>query len=325
MESLALLQLLADGEFHSGEELGRQLGISRAAIWKQVQRLEQETALEVESAKGRGYRIAGAVELLETGRIIAALQPTTATLLSHLEHHNAIDSTNQRALSLAQQNPDASGVVVTAEYQSAGRGRRGRGWVSPFARNLYCSVLWRFDTGASALEGLSLAVGVAVVRSLASLGVEGVRLKWPNDVIWRGRKLAGILVEMTGDPAGSVQAVIGVGINVDMRAASAESIGQPWVDTNEIAGTAVSRNALLSALLDELLPLLASYHERRFAAWRQEWEELDDLRDSAVRVQAGEVEQAGIARGVSPQGALLLDVDGELRSVFGGEISLRAQ
>lgn len=326
MESLPILNLLADGDFHSGEELGRVLGISRAAVWKQIQRLEQETSLEVSSVRGRGYRLVRPLELLSADIIRAQLRPQSLALLAQLECHLCQDSTNEWALRQAQQDQALSGLVVTAECQRAGRGRRGRSWVSPFGRNLYCSVLWRFDEGAAALEGLSLAVGIALANGLDKVGVPGVQLKWPNDLVWQGRKLAGILVEMTGDPAGQVQAVVGFGINVGMGAtAAAATIDQPWVDVEEVAGKTISRNRLLGAVLDELLPLLADYQTERFGPWRGQWSARDALCDRRVRVIMGNTELSGTARGVSAQGALLVDAAGERHTIYGGEISLRPE
>jgi BirA family biotin operon repressor/biotin-[acetyl-CoA-carboxylase] ligase len=326
MESLPILKLLADGELHSGEELGGALGVSRAAVWKQVQRLEQETALEVGSIRGRGYQLVQPLELLDADTIQAQLAPGALNLLAQLECHPCLDSTNEWALRLAQQNEALSGLVVTAECQRAGRGRRGRSWVSPFGRNLYCSVLWRFEEGAAALEGLSLAVGLALANALDTVGVAGVQLKWPNDLVWQGRKLAGILVEMTGDPSGQVQAVVGFGINIGMRStAAAAAIDQPWVDVEEIAGATISRNRLLGAALDELLPLLADYHTQRFTPWHGQWSARDALRDQRVRVMMGNTELCGTARGVSAQGALLVDAAGERHTIYGGEISLRPE
>ena len=188
-----LLRAIADGEFHSGEELARLLGVSRTAVWKQLQKIQAQTGLELESVKGRGYRLAQPLELLDSDRVLAGLAAPVRNLLAQFEVYEEIDSTNRLALLRALES-GCRGHVIVAERQTAGRGRRGRQWISPFGRNIYCSTIWEFDGGAAALEGLSLAVGVAVASALTDVGVRGVGLKWPNDVVGGGRKLAGILL-----------------------------------------------------------------------------------------------------------------------------------
>ena len=211
-----------------------------------------------------------------------------------------------------------------AEQQSAGRGRRGRQWVSPFASNLYLSLLWEFEQGAAALEGLSLAVGVAAVRALTACGVSGVALKWPNDVLAAGRKLGGILIEISGDATGSCQVVIGIGINVAMPEDAGQSIDQAWTDVRTLAGgKAPGRSVLLAALLDELLPLAAQFQEGGFPAWRDAWMALDAYADTPVVLDTGATQLAGIARGVDDRGGLNLETTVGAQTVYGGEISMR--
>jgi len=206
------------------------------------------------------------------------LSPVAADLLSRLLLLETVDSTNAEAMRQLESGA-ASGLVCTAEQQSAGRGRRGRTWVSPFARNLYVSLTWQYHQGAAALEGLSLAVGVAVARALTASGMPPVQLKWPNDIICGTAKLGGVLLEMTGDAAGSCQVVVGVGLTVSMPGSAATDIDQSWTDIETLSkGEHPGRNALLAALLNALLPLLASFEQRGFAPWRDEWPALDRLR-----------------------------------------------
>ena len=253
MSRSILLPLLADGEFRSGQDLAEALGVSRTAVWKQVNKLASETGLVIDSVKGRGYRIPGGIELLDAEQVTAALQPLASRLLTSLVLLESVDSTNAEALRRAEAG-DSSGLVCSAEQQTAGRGRRGRQWVSPFASNLYLSLLRKFDQGAAALEGLSLAVGVAVARALEAAGMPAVQLKWPNDILFDGAKLGGVLLEMIGDAAGPCKVVIGVGLNVVMPAEAARGIDQDWTDIRSVAGSAhPRRNALLAALLNELV------------------------------------------------------------------------
>ena len=326
MPKTVLLPLLADGEFRSGQDLATALGVSRTAIWKQLNKL-QALGLAIESVKGRGYRIPGGIELLEEPRIRAALNAEGAGLLNQLMVDEVVDSTNAEAMRAIAEGA-GGGVVCTAEQQSAGRGRRGRNWVSPFARNLYFSIIGEFTQGAAALEGLSLAVGVAVVRALEKSSIPGVKLKWPNDVLFEGAKLGGILLEMVGDAAGSCQVVVGVGLNVAMPAAVAAPIEQQWTDVSTLAAVAdvvsPGRNELLAALLNELLPLIDRFETEGFAVWRQAWQALDAHAGKPVVLTSGSQQLAGISRGVNDRGALQLETSLGVQSIFGGEMSLRA-
>lgn len=315
-----VVNLLADGEVHSGEELGQALGVSRTAVWKQLKKLE-DLGIRLRSVKGRGYQLEKGVELLESPLIRKHMSATALRLLGELDVCGSIDSTNTRALERAKSG-EARGLVCLAEHQTAGRGRRGRQWVSPYGRNVYLSLVWEFSTGAAAMEGLSLAVGVAMVRALGANGVEGVQLKWPNDVLWQEKKLAGVLLEMTGDAAGLCQVVIGIGVNVGMLASEAEAIDQEWVSLNAINGE-VSRNKLVADLLNSLLPLLVNYQQDGFGSLRKEWEQLDCFGDREVEIRVGDKVTYGQVTGVSDTGALRLKTaDGE-KLIYGGEASLR--
>ena len=322
MPKTILLPLLADGEFRSGQDLADALGVSRTAVWKQLKKLG-ELGLQIESVKGRGYRIPGGIEMLEDAKIRSSLRPEAAGLLSALEVLETVGSTNAEAMHRAEQGA-AAGLVCTAEQQTAGRGRRGRQWVSPFASNLYLSLVWEFNQGAAALEGLSLAVGVAVARALAACGIPPVQLKWPNDVLFEGSKLGGILLEMIGDAAGACQVVVGVGLNVSMPQASGSAIDQAWTDIDTISGHEhPGRNALLAAMLNELLPLVAGFEDRGFAGWRNDWQALDGFAGANVVLNTGAQQFAGVARGVNERGALQLETTTGVQSVYGGEISMR--
>ncbi len=316
-----LLAILADGQFHSGEELGQRLGVSRSAVWKQLKKLQ---ALELDhySVKGRGYRIPGGLNLLNTELFRQQLLPAVAAALQSIDLQLSTDSTNRQAMAAIQQGK-RHGALYLAERQTAGRGRRGRVWVSPFARNLYFSLTWTFTDGAAALEGLSLAVGLAIARGLEASGLSGVRLKWPNDVLLDGHKLAGILLEVTGDAAGLCQVVIGVGVNVSMPAGAAESIDQPWTDAERVLGQALDRNRLLALIINQLLPMLEQFSKRGFAPFRDDWLCRDAFADQPICLQTQSLTIDGIERGVDDNGALLIETAQGLRAFHGGELSLR--
>lgn len=319
-----ILNVLADGQFHSGQELGAKLGVSRAAVWKQAQKL-QAFGLQVHSVKGRGYRLAGELELLSAQEIAAQLDSEAHQLLSQLDIHRVIDSTNTEAVRQVR----ASGYVCLAEYQAAGRGRRGRTWISAFGKNIYLSVVWIFAGGAAELEGLSLAVGVAIAETLTDIGIEDIQLKWPNDVLWQGKKLAGILLEMTGDPAGECQVVIGIGINLQLPSQIAAQIDQPWTDLQSIIRQSgnmdieIKRNILIARLLSKLLPLLHSFGKDRFLAYRERWESLHAFSGLDVRLRTANTVINGRIKGVTETGALRVDTATGEEIFYGGEISVR--
>lgn len=323
--NLSLVTRLADGQYHSGQVLADTLGVSRTAVWKQLNRLQEDLGLPVESLKGRGYRIPGGVDLLDEARVRESLSAPTRQLLGELLIEPALDSTNAEALRRLAAG-SGPGFCCSAELQTAGRGRRGRPWVSPFARNLYLSLTWEYEGGAAALEGLSLAVGVAAVRALEQLGASGLQLKWPNDLLYQGAKLGGVLLEMVGDAAGRCQVVVGVGINVHMpEAVAVSSIDQSWTDLRRTVGDGLpGRNRLLAVLLDHLLPLLGGFGAAGFAPWRDAWMALDAFADTPVVISSGAFHKGGIARGVDDRGALQLETSLGLQPIYGGEISLRA-
>jgi BirA family biotin operon repressor/biotin-[acetyl-CoA-carboxylase] ligase len=324
MPKTILLPLLSDGEFRSGQDLADALGVSRTAVWKQLNRLS-ELGIEVESIKGQGYRIPDGLDLLDEPSVRAALSAQASSLLGEFALLETVDSTNAEAMRRLEAGAAATGMLCTAEQQSAGRGRRGRDWVSPFGRNLYLSLVWEFSQGAAALEGLSLAVGVAVARALRSLDLPDVALKWPNDILFNGSKLGGVLLEMTGDAAGQCQVIIGVGLNVHMPQAAAQGIDQSWTDIHSLtAGETPGRSELLAALLNELLPLVAGFEACGFGPWQEPWQCLDALADEQVILISGDDKVAGVARGVDQRGALQLETGSGTRAIYGGEVSLRA-
>ena len=316
-----ILKILENGEFHSGESLGRQLSVSRTAIWKQLQKLEA-LGLPLESLKGVGYRLPDSFELLSKIAIIKHIVERHSEVPSELEIFHSIDSTNRYARERAEQD-DISGAVVLAENQTAGRGRRGKTWVSPFGANIYMSLVWDFDQGAESLQGLSLAVGVGVRRALADLGLQDVQLKWPNDIYIEGKKLGGILLEMIGDPNGRCTVIIGIGLNVSMPSRAAEKIDQAWTDIESHAPLPISRNELTAILIVKLFHLLKDFQSVGFQAFRDEWQEADLLRNLPGTVRTLKDVISGVVLGVDSSGALRLALtNGEVRCFIGGELSL---
>lgn len=312
---LKLVAALADGEFHSGEQLGEALGMSRAAINKHMQTLKS-WGLDVYTVTGKGYSLPGPIQLLDEAAILARLhQPNLAII-------PVIDSTNQYLLDRLSELQ--SGDACIAEYQQAGRGRRGRQWFSPFGANLYMSMYWRLEQGPAAAMGLSLVIGIIMAEVLQALGAPDVRVKWPYDLYLKDRKLAGILVELTGKTGDAAQIVMGAGINLAMRSADAAQINQGWINLQE-AGIAINRNELAATLINSLREALALFEQEGLVPFIGRWAALDNFIDRPVKLIMGDREVYGIARGVDKQGGLLLEQEGEIKSWMGGEISLRPQ
>jgi BirA family biotin operon repressor/biotin-[acetyl-CoA-carboxylase] ligase len=311
---LKLISILADGDFHSGEHLGELLGMSRAAINKHIQTI-REWGLDVFTVPGKGYSLPSPIQLLDVERILNQLVDKRVTVLP------VVDSTNQYLLDRITELQ--SGDACIAEYQQAGRGRRGRQWISPFGANLYLSMFWRLDQGPAAAMGLSLVIGIVMAEVLKDLGAQDVRVKWPNDLYLNDRKLAGILVELTGKTGDAAQLVIGAGINLAMRETNANTINQGWINLQE-AGINIDRNELAATLLNELRQSLRQFEIDGLAPFIARWRALDNFIDRPVKLLIGEQQIFGIARGIDQQGALLLDQDGVIKPFIGGEISLRS-
>ncbi|WP_145586735.1 bifunctional biotin--[acetyl-CoA-carboxylase] ligase/biotin operon repressor BirA [Yersinia kristensenii] len=310
---LRLIGILADGAFHSGEQLGDMLGMSRAAINKHMHSI-REWGLDVFTVPGKGYSLPAPIQLLDEQAILRYLPAGQVAVLP------VVDSTNQYLLDRISELK--SGDACVAEYQQAGRGRRGRQWVSPFGANLYLSMFWRLDQGPAAAMGLSLVVGIVMAEVLHKLGAGQVRVKWPNDLYLNDKKLAGILVELTGKTGDAAQLVIGAGINLTMRESTTNVISQDWINLQE-AGVIIDRNKLTAELLSELRLAVVKFENEGLSAFISRWREMDNYLDRPVKLIIGNQEIFGIARGIDQQGALLLEQNGNVKPYIGGEISLR--
>ncbi|MCJ0976038.1 bifunctional biotin--[acetyl-CoA-carboxylase] ligase/biotin operon repressor BirA [Pseudomonas sp. PS1] len=312
-----LLALLADGRFHSGEELGASLGVSRSAVWKGLKRLEGELGIPLFRVPGKGYRLPEPISLLDGQRLQDCFDRRGWRL--HLAE--CVGSTNAEALRLIAQG-DPPPFVVIAEMQSSGRGRRGREWVSPPCQNVYFSLALRVCSGAEGLSGLSLVVGLAVLDALVRVGVQHVGLKWPNDVYIGDQKVAGILLELTGDLADVCFVVIGIGINVNM-VASEGRISQSWTSVRESLGQSLDRNTLISILSESLDVYLRRHKDEGFVGLRDEWESKHIWQSRFCILSAGVRPVKGKVLGVDERGALRMEVDGGEQRFSGGELSLR--
>ncbi|POD89201.1 bifunctional biotin--[acetyl-CoA-carboxylase] ligase/biotin operon repressor BirA [Pectobacterium odoriferum] len=310
---LKLINILSDGEFYSGELLGEMMGMSRAAINKHIQTI-RDWGIDVFTVTGKGYSLPVSMQLLDEDVILKQLPEGGVTILP------VVDSTNQYILE--RLDTLSSGDACLAEYQKSGRGRRGRQWFSPFGANLYLSLYWRLEQGPAAAVGVSLVIGIVMAEVLHKLGADGVRVKWPNDLYLKDRKLAGILVELTGKTGDAANLVIGAGINLQMREPAPDTINQGWINLQE-AGIDINRNTLASTLISELRSALAVFELQGLEPFIPRWEKLDNYFNRSVRLIIGNREIHGVDRGIDRQGALLLESDGLITSYIGGEISLR--
>lgn len=320
-ELLPLADALADGEWHSGEALATTAGVSRAALAKRIAHLE-DWGLAIEARAGLGYRLAQPLERLDAARIVASQAPAVRSALRRVDCALRVDSTNQRLLDArADDDPQA----LFAEAQTAGRGRRGREWRSPFGANLYLSLAWSFEGWPPALGTLPLAVGVACARALRDTGVRGVTLKWPNDLRIGSAKLGGILIEQRGEFGGRCRVVVGLGLNVAMTAQQAGAITQAWTSVHAQPDSAsVTRHALAVRLLDHLAAALADFERTGFAPFRDEWQQLDASAGREVRIEGAGRTLEGHACGIDDAGALIVETpDGQRHHLHAGEVSLR--
>lgn len=313
-----VLRDLSDEEFRSGEAIANRLGISRASVHNAVHQA-QALGIDIYSVRGRGYRLVHPHSWLDADRI----RHTLASLGYRLHWQEQVDSTNSRLLTMGQAGAEHKSVLAV-EWQTGGKGRRGRAWLSPLGGGLAFSVLWHFNRSASDLSCLSLAVGLGLVRALRQVGLADVQLKWPNDVLLAGRKLAGILIELHGDVLGPSMAVIGVGVNVRVPEALRGEIDQPVTDLTEGLGSPVDRNGLLTECLRQLDQVLGCYEQGGFAGLRSEWEASHAFHGQEARMIApqGESWQGRVA-GIDEAGALLLDTESGQRRFYSGELSLR--
>lgn len=322
---LEVVRLLADGSEHSGEALAAALGISRAAVWKQVQQMEQ-WGLEVHAAAGRGYRLSQPLDLLERSALLQSLPTLARERLRRLDLADEIDSTNE-ALLAVDDLPAGRFDACIAEFQSRGRGRRGRQWLAPFGSGLCLSVNWRFAEAPLQLSALSLAVGVAVRRALRSFGVADVGLKWPNDVLLGDGKLGGILCELRAEAAGPAYVVVGVGLNVALPPACGAAIGASGLAPASLADCGLpglpSRSRLAASLTGQVALALLEFEQAGFGPFLEEWRAADRLLGRPVSLHHGEQVTPGVARGIDADGALLLEQAGGVRRIVSGEVSVR--
>jgi BirA family biotin operon repressor/biotin-[acetyl-CoA-carboxylase] ligase len=323
---VALITRLADGALHSGAELAAGLGVGRAAVWKQVSEL-RALGIPVESVARRGYRLERPVELLDPSVVELAYSRACPAVPAEIAVVFETGSTNED-LYAAPSPPPGRVRALYAEWQLAGRGRRGRRWVAPFGSGLTFSLAWTYAETPADLPALGLAVAVAVAEALERHGANGVRLKWPNDLVVDDRKLGGLLLQLKSEGGGPACVVVGVGLNVDLPSWAHAGLGEagglaPTDLRTTFGASAVSRNELAGTLAGAVAACLAEFGRTGFAACAARWPRLDALAGRRVAVIQGDGRVEGTARGVDPDGALRIDVAGRVERFYSGDVSLR--
>ncbi|HVY80666.1 MAG TPA: biotin--[acetyl-CoA-carboxylase] ligase [Steroidobacteraceae bacterium] len=317
---------LSDGEFHSGEELARTLGVTRSAVWKAANAL-RDLGTPMEAVRNRGYRLVAASEPLVATRIRDQLSRTVRERIERLDVAWSLASTNTELVS--RPNPPLGRTeVLLAEFQTAGRGRRGRAWFAPPGGAVCLSLSWTFPDMPRDAGALGLAIGVCVLRALEPFGVPDVRLKWPNDVLVADRKLGGILIELRAESDGPACAVVGIGLNVALGADLLQKIaalGLPATDLVSVTREAGSRNALTASLIESCVRGLLEFEQEGLRPFIDEWRHADALRGRPVTVQAGEETARGLARSIDLAGALLIETPHGLKKFFSGEVTVRPE
>lgn len=316
----ALLQRLNDGEFHSGQILASDFALSRTAIANHIEALKQ-IGVDVFSVKGKGYKVARPIELLNLGKICEYQNDNRHANRIHIS--NIVGSTNDLIKRMITSDIKVErGTCCLAEAQTNGRGRRGKSWVSPFGCSIYLSMLWKFASVYQALAGLSIMVGVSVSKSLMRLGIDDTQLKWPNDVYHQNKKLAGVLIELEGQVGAQTNAIIGIGLNYHLPQ-DIQGIDQAFTDIHH-TGVTVSRNQLVACIIEDLWHNLTLFENDGLSNFLDDWHKRDWLLNKAITVHNGSNAVHGVSKGIDKDGALLLQQNGSVQAFHGGEISVRA-
>lgn len=315
-----LIRALAGGTIVSGAALARELGVSRTTIWKQLRQMTA-SGVQVLAMPGQGYRLPAPLELLDRQVILAGLSPLLAARIEAFHLLFAVDSTN---LELLRQPGGTRLRLCLAEFQWAGRGRRGRNWQSPLGAQIALSLAYIFPALPVDFPALGLAVGVMVASALRQLGVEAIGLKWPNDLQCNGQKLGGLLIEVRGESGGPCEVVVGVGVNVNLAHAGLNQVNQPWTDLGRILGAACPhRNRIAQQLITELVQGLDVFAESGLEPFLADYRAYDVMAGRMVRVERNGQWHEGMALGIDDRGALLVRHPEGIQSYWSGEVSVR--
>jgi len=314
-----LVTILNDSNFHDGNDIGKTLGITRSAIWKIIKKLNNYGVV-IHSNKNKGYALPEPLILLDAEKIQSKLDSAIKSLVT-LAVFETLESTNDYLKKLPQKKHLA---ICLAEQQTRGKGRFSRDWHSPFAKNIYFSCHYQFRKDISELAGLSLVVGLAIINTLVVQGLtDQLFIKWPNDILWDEKKLAGTLIEVSAETHGLCEVIIGIGLNINMVAAEANDITQPWSSIRQILNKQMDRNNIVAALINNLVDYIMRFETHGLAHFMQEWQSYDYLLEKPVRLLKGTEPITGKGLGINPQGHLLLQLTtGSIQTFSAGEVSI---
>ncbi|MGB6977255.1 MAG: bifunctional biotin--[acetyl-CoA-carboxylase] ligase/biotin operon repressor BirA [Gammaproteobacteria bacterium] len=313
---IKLTALLNDLEYHDGTTIGEALNITRSAVWKVIKKLENY-GIEIDSVKGKGYALREPLILLDKHFIAKNLNNKDILI----EIYETIDSTN--AYLKAFYNSSKPKICL-AEYQTKGRGRLQRNWHSPFGQNIYFSCLYPFQKDISELAGLSLVVSLAIVRALTIYKLPApLFVKWPNDVVYQNKKLAGCLLEIQAETNGMCSVVIGIGINANMSHDKHHAITQPWTSLKTILNTTVDRNPLCVSLMNNLMFYLKQFEVKGLLSFIDEWQRVDSLANQSIHLKHINHTIMGRVKGINQHGHLILTLtDGTVRTFSSGDTTI---
>lgn len=313
-----LLGALAGSGWSSGPALASRLGVTRSAVSARMARL-RHLGIDIDTVAGKGYRLARPLDLLDGEAVRAELTDMHHAMLDQLHLRQSVDSTN----TVLAGYRDGATRACLAEHQTAGRGRAGRAWISPFAANLHLSVGHALVLSRTPTATISLAIGVAVAEELSALGVADIGLKWPND-LWIGRdKVGGILTEACAGIGGAARLLVGVGLNIAMPRSQADAIEQPWTRLIDHMSRPLTRSRVAGRTLNAVLSALREFEAGGFAPFAARWPRYDRIADQPVHLIENDRRTPAIARGIADDGSLTVDIDGQRRAVYAGDISLR--
>ncbi len=317
-----LLSILSDNQYHSGTDIGKKLGLTRSGVWKLIKQLET-LDIQIQSVTNKGYMIENTLEFLNQEKITAHLSATHLKMLDDFFIFDSIDSTNNYLVAHAKKL-NRKNAVCFAEHQTAGRGRLGRSWVSPFLSNIYLSILWNFPFDLPALSGLNIVMGVSIIKVLQQLTKnQDLKLKWPNDVLWNNKKLSGILIDIIGEYNGTCSVVIGIGLNINMSKNLTDEIKKPWTAINQITDATLSRNKIAGALLEAIIENVIQFSKSGLTPFIDEWNYFDYLAGKSIKISTGTHSLTGIAQGIDEHGRLLLKLDNnKIETITSGDASI---
>ena len=319
-----VLSILSDGKFHSGEAIAKNFNVSRVLIWQVIAEAEK-LGVEIFSVRGKGYSLSHSIQLLDEVKVKQSIGEIASWF--NIKVFDILDSTNNFLMQEAPNGyPHAS--CVATNIQTSGKGRRGRQWQSSLGENLTFSFLWRFTKGTSALSGLSLAVGVSLIRSLKKINLKEALLKWPNDILVKDdeayKKLAGILIEVQGDMDGQSAAIIGVGINLKLSKNQLAKIDQPAIGISQCIEDEIDPNQLLGIIIKDLTEVLAQFELNSFESFKDEWQSYDAFHDQSISISSSDGGMiTGKEHGVNNTGALEVITEGGIKTFSSGEVSIR--